>query len=82
MNPSLQPQITRVISVSDNYPHVEHIATIAPYISPQGKHGGVAITACGRAIRQYFDSHDMGDQCTDGSTYKTPCPTCRKAMQP
>lgn len=72
-----KPETHRVMSTSRlDTPHVGHIATVAAYLSPDGRAGQVAITACGRAIRSFMLIDDMEQDCTDGSPFWRPCPAC------
>lgn len=76
----------RVYSVHGHAPHIRHIAQINKIVYPAGAFstgaavitGEIAVTVCGRILRDVWDGENISTHYTDGSTYLIDCPTCAK----
>jgi hypothetical protein len=65
-------------------PHARHLATINHVAIPgfnsgpfNGVLGGeIAITSCGKVLKNYWDASQTSPFFTDGTVYSMPCKTC------
>jgi len=70
------PILRRVYSRYCKSPHIEHLATINPVVSPSGWKSNIALARCGEMIHHFEIADNVSRQYTDGTTFLVPCPGC------
>jgi hypothetical protein len=76
--------LRKVDTRNSKAPHTRHVAIINHVAMPgfdRGPFGGVlggeiAITSCGKILRNYWTADDTGYRFTDGTVYSKPCAKC------
>jgi hypothetical protein len=76
--------LKKIDTTSGKAPHTRHLAAINHVAIPgfdsgpfNGVLGGeIAITICGKVLKNYWDASQTNPFFTDGTVYSMPCKTC------